>query len=195
MESKLENQEAVPVVETVRVALFHRGKFLILEKDASSRNPGALEFPGGGIDNIKGKTSTEQEQKQTVIEEVQQETGINVEELPIEKVESFGIYYEALEKNGVKKKYRRLIHLFLVRLPDIEDIITKVNKTIDAEGELEDKHENYKWVLPEELINSATSLRENPHTREKVYPLTQNSRHIKELLKTVGYLKFSQSKV
>ncbi len=167
----------------------------MLEKDISSRNPGVLEFPGGKIDEIKEKTSTEQEQRQTAITEVQQETGISVDKLSIEKIESFRIYYEALEKSGFKKKYRRLIHLFLVRLPDTENVNPEVNKTMDAEGKPEDKHKNYKWLLPNELVNSVTILQENPYTKEKVYPLTQNSRHIKKLLQAVGYLKSSESKV
>jgi hypothetical protein len=43
--------------------------------------------------------------------------------------------------------------------------------------------------LPNELINSVTSLVENPDTGEQAYPLSRNSRHIKKLLITTGYLK------
>ena len=186
MEFSPENQEDVPVVETVRAALFHRGKFLILQKDKTARNAGALEFPGGKVDKISGTTSTAEEQKQATMEEVQEETGISIKNFPIEEIDKFSLYFEATEKDGAKKKYRRLVHLFLIRLPDEQEFTLKINETKNAQGESEDKHADYRWVSPEDLVESATVLKENPETKEKVYPLTQNSRHIKKLLKAVS---------
>ena len=191
MEFKPENQEIIPVIETVRAAVFYRGKFLVLRKDKSSRNAGALEFPGGKIDEIVGKTSTVEEQQQATIAEVQEETGIDIAKLPMEKIENFALYYEAVEHDGTKKKYKRLVHLFLIRLPDDENVVLKINETKDPEGQPEDKHEDCTWVSPSELVDSGTLLSENPYTQKKIYPLTQNSRHIKKLLAAVEYLKSS----
>ncbi len=189
MKFGLENQEEVPIIETVRTALFHNGKFLILQKDETSRNAGNFEFPGGKIDEIKGKDSTLEEQKLAVTTEIEQETGIDVHNLPVEKIEDFGLFYEATEKDGKKKKYKRKVHLFLIRIPDKETPTLRINETKDAEGESEDRHEKYMWVSPDELVERATVLKENPHTKEKVYPLTPHSRHIKKLLTAVGYLQ------
>ena len=189
VEFKFENKETVPVVETVRVALFYHGKFLLLEKDATSRNAGALEFPGGKIDDIKDKTSTLEEQKQAAVTEMQQETGIEIEKFPLEKVDSFEIFYQAIEPDGHKKKYRRLIHLFLIRLPDSENVVLKINQTKDEKGESEDRHKDFKWVSPGELANFATSLSENSYTKKKIHLLSKNSRRISQLLKAVEYSK------
>ena len=186
-ENKFENKELPPVIETVRVALLYHGKFLTLQKSADSKNPEAIELPGGKIDEIKGNTSTLEEQKQAAIQEVQQETGIEINKLPIEKIDNFEIYFEATDKNGIKKKYKRMIHLFLVRIPDSQELIPKINQTLNEIGEPEDKHKTYTWISPNTLINSVTALQENPESGEKVYPLSRNSRHIKKLLTATGY--------
>jgi 8-oxo-dGTP pyrophosphatase MutT (NUDIX family) len=186
--NKVENKERL-IVETVRAALFYRGKFLLLQKTADSKNPGALEFPGGKIDEIKEKDSSVEEQIKTTIKEVQEETGLNVEKLPIEKIESFGSYFETTGKDGTTLKFKRITHLFLIRLPDTEKINLKINETKNEKGESEDNHKDYSWVSPDELVNSAISLEENPDTGKQFHPLSRNSRHIKKLLITTGYLK------
>ena len=196
MEQKFENsvetiekKESLPIRETVRAALFYRGEFLILQKNAASKNPGALEFPGGKIDEIKGETSTLEEQEQAVREEVKQETGINIADLSMEKVEDFGTYFETINKDGVKNKNKRRIHLFLIRIPDSYELSIKVNETKNEKGESEDKHENYIWVSPDELIDSAVLLKENPHTGKRTRRLSRNSSAIKKLFKKAGVLK------
>jgi 8-oxo-dGTP pyrophosphatase MutT (NUDIX family) len=186
MEFKPENKEKPPLIETVRGALFYKGKFLILEKDADSKNPKAMEFAGGKIDDIKNKISTDEEQIKALKDEVFQETRIDISKLSPEKIDDFEIFFETTDKDNIKKQYRRLVHLFLTRIPDTEEIEIKVNETKNEEGGSEDKHASYKWVTPEELIKDAISLEENKITGEKNYPLSRNSRHIKKLIEKVS---------
>ncbi|MEK7088702.1 MAG: NUDIX hydrolase, partial [Patescibacteria group bacterium] len=143
--NKVENKEELPIVETVRAALFYRGKFLLLQKAVNSKNPGALEFPGGKIDEIKEKDSTVEEQLKATIKEVQEETGLDVENLPIEKIESFESYFETTGKDGVLLKFKRITHLFLIRLPDTEEINLRINETKNEKEESEDNHKDSRW--------------------------------------------------
>lgn len=191
-ENNIENKESVPTVETVRAAVFYRGKFLVLQKDKNSKNPGALEFPGGKIDVIEGDESTLDEQKESVLSEVKQETKIDIDQMPIEEIDNYGTYFEVLI-NGLITKHKRIVHLFLVRIPDEQEIYPKVNETKNEAGESEDKHKGYIWVSPEELISSTTLLKENPDTGEQAYLLARNSRHIKKLLQVTGYLKEAET--
>lgn len=176
MEFKPERKESEPIVENVRVALVHRGKFLVLEKSPDSKNPGALEFAGGKVDEVTGSSSTEEEQKVAAYTEILEETGIDVRNFPMEHVDDYKTYFEATGKDGIKKEYRRLVHLWLVRLPDGEEFPVTVSETT------EDKHSNYHWLSQDELISAATTLEENPHTEKKQYMLAKNSRPIKKLL-------------
>ncbi len=189
IKNNFENKEKLPIVETVRAALLYRGKFLLLEKSADSKNPGALEFPGGKIDDIKGKDSTLEEQVLSVTKEVEEETGISVSNLPAEKIESFESYFESVSKDGDIKKFKRITHLFLIKLIDDNEIELKVNQTKNEKGESEDNHKGFKWVLPEELVNMAVSLEDNPDTGKHFHPLSRNSRHIKKLLINTGYIE------
>lgn len=185
MESKLEVKEELRPVETVRVALFHRGKFLVLKKSSESKTPQALEFPGGKIDEIAGTVPTLEEQERTAVIEIQQETGLDISQFPLEKIDDFEIFFETIE-GGIKNKHKRNIHLFLVRLPEIMNFIPQVNQTRNEQGGFEDNHESYAWTSSNELIKSVTLLEENPITKEKKYPLSKNSRHIKKLLQATG---------
>ncbi len=189
MKFNFENKETSPTIETVRAALFYKGKFLLLQKSADSKNPGTLEFPGGKIDEIQEKASTSEEQMQSTIKEVQEETGIEIDKLPMEKIESFESYFETTDKDGIVLKFKRITHLFLIRLPDTQEINLKINETKNEKGESEDNHMGYKWVLPDELINSTVSLKKNPYTGKILHPSSRNSRHIKKLLITTGYLE------
>jgi 8-oxo-dGTP pyrophosphatase MutT (NUDIX family) len=175
-----ENKE-VPVVETVRGAIFHRGKFLILEKGPTSKSPDSLEFPGGKIDDIVDATSTKEEQIKSLHDEILQETGIDISSLPKEEIESFKTYFEAKNKKGELVKFKRLVHLYLIRIPDEEEIELKINETMNHHGESEDNHSDHKWLSPEELVKAAVF-----HDTEDT--LLKNSRHIKKLLKEIGYL-------
>ena len=188
-ENSFENKEKLPIVETVRAALFYRGKFLLLRKTADSKNSEALEFPGGKIDETKEKNSTVEEQIKATIKEVQEETGLTIENLPMEKVESFESYFEFTGKDSITLKFKRITHLFLIRLPDAEEINLKINETKNEKGESEDKHKDCRWVSSDELVNSAISFEENPYTGKQFHPLSRNSRHIKKLLITTGHLK------
>ncbi len=208
-----ENKENIKVVETVRVALYHKGEFLLLQKTANSKNPGALEFPGGKVEPIKGDKSTEEEQIDAAMKEVEEETGLDIQNLKKEKIKKdkdkdFVVYFQVPDKDNPKiiNKYKRIVYLFLVRLPDNtnRDLIT-VNRTKNEQGGSEDNHEKAVWVNADTLIKSATVLIEKPNkkndTEEIVdknipevekslfYPLARNSRYLKELLIATGDLK------
>ena len=186
---KVESKETIPTKETVRAAIFHNGKFLLLKKSIDSKNPGGLEFPGGKIDETKGSVSSPEEQEQTIVKEIQEETGISVDKNILKKVKDFKNYFEVVGKDGVTKKNKRLIHLFFVNIPDEQKISLKINETKNEKGESEDKHKSFEWVSPDELIKLATSLKENLDTGEQAYLLSRNSRAIKELLKEIGFIK------
>ncbi len=193
MENKWENRERVPVVETVRVALFHRGKFLILQKTTDSKNPDALEFPGGKIDEIANNTSNEEEQVHTAYKELQEETGVdakNIKGAKIEKVESFEVNFEVPDKSNpsINKRYKRIVHLYLIRIPDEEEIKTEINKITNTEGLSEDNHKDSKWFSPEELITNATKIPDKETNPTRTIPLARNSRHIRTLLEKINYL-------
>ena len=181
MDFSPERKEQVPIVETVRGALFHRGKFLMLEKDADSNNPRALEFSGGKIDNIAGKIATPAEQQQALIAEVVQETKIDINKITPKKVDEFDNYFEVKKPDGTKKQYKRKTHLFLVRLPDDQEVIVSVGGEKNEEGKSEDKHAGYKWVSPQELVTLVTTLEEGKDTKL----VNKNSRRIKKLLESI----------
>ncbi len=183
---QFEQKESIPQVETVRVAIFYRGKFLVLQKSKKSKNPNAIEFPGGKIDNIKNVYSTEEEQMETAIKEVAEETNIDISKLKIERIEDFNVYFETADQED--KGLRRKVHLFLARIPDDENLDIKINTTLTENGQAEDNHANYSWLTPEKLIEGVTTLETNPDTGKKTRPLSRNSRHIKKLLTSVGHL-------
>ena len=70
-----EKQEREPAVETARGAIFYRGKFLLLEKEAASKNPAAFEFPGGTVEKVEGTELTEEGWLETLLRELKEETG------------------------------------------------------------------------------------------------------------------------
>lgn len=181
LESSFENKET-PEIETVRGAIFHRGKFLLLEKGPTSKSPDSLEFPGGKIDDIYGEKSTQEEQLKSLMKEVLEETGINIENSATQEIESFKTYFEAKNKKGELVKFRRLVHLYLIKLDDTEDVELKINDTMNHHGHSEDHHSDHKWLSPEDLIKAAVF-----HDKED--SLLKNSRHIKKLLKEVGEIK------
>lgn len=181
MEFKPEKQEREPEIENVRVALFHKGKFLVLEKSANSKNPNALEFPGGKVDHMEGETSTMEEQKDAAMREIQEETHIDVSRFPMEHVEDYSVYFETQKQDGSRKPHRRRVHLFFIRIPDEEEIGVTIDTLKNVEGMSEDKHSGYYWLTPEELAAKATQLEGNETTGEKTYPLTRNSRRLTKL--------------
>jgi 8-oxo-dGTP pyrophosphatase MutT (NUDIX family) len=138
----------VPVnaAETVRCEIRDAvGRILLLEKHSASKNPGMFEFPGGKIDAARGGRSTAAEQRATIIREVQEETGLEISDVPVEKVESFSYNFEA---GGVS--YVRDVHLFRAQVP-AGDRPVEINRTTTADGESEDKHAGFRWVTREEF--------------------------------------------
>lgn len=132
--------------ETVRCEIRDAtGRILLLEKDPRAKNPGMLEFPGGKIDTKQSGRSTAEEQRATVIREVQEETGLDINGVPLDKIGSFSYVFEA-----GSAAYAREVHLFRAQLskdgPEVE-----VNRTMAAEGGPEDKHAGFRWVTPEEF--------------------------------------------
>ncbi len=188
MKFNFENKESIPIIETSRVALYYRGKFLLLEKSKGSKNPGALEFPGGKIDEIKNQNSTIEEQMESAIREVEEETKIDIKDIPLEKIESYETYFEAKRKDGTTKRSKRIIHLFLAKLNDEKEYDLKVDQMKDENGKSEDNHQGYRWVTPEELVDSAVTLEKNEVTEKQFHPLSRNSRYIKKLLTTTGHI-------
>jgi len=181
MDFSPEKKEQVPVVETVRGALYHRGKFLMLKKDIGSNNPGAFEFSGGKIDDIAGNVSTPEEQAKALVEEVVQETKIDIQNITPEKVDEFENYFEVQKEDGAKKQYKRKTHLFLIRLPDDQEVVVSVGGEKNAEGTSEDKHAGYQWVSPQELVTLVTTLEKENKTKL----VNKNSRRIKKLLESI----------
>lgn len=181
MEFSPEKKEQIPVVETVRAAIYYRGKFLMLEKDKTSNNPGAIEFPGGKIDDIAGVNSTLEEQKKALMDEVLQETQIDLTDVPVEKVDEFENYFEVEKENAVKKKYKRKTHLFLIRLPDEIEIKISTGEEKNEFGGSEDKHAGYKFLSKAELVSAITTLVENEETGDRSVLVNKNSRRVKAL--------------
>lgn len=132
--------------ETVRCEIRDaRGRILLLEKDAASKNPGMLELPGGKIGAARACHSTVDEQRGSVVREVLEETGLDIGRLPIEGAGSFSYAFEA---EGVP--YERDVHLWRVRLTAGDHAVT-INRTMRADGDPEDKHAGFRWVAPEEF--------------------------------------------
>lgn len=103
------------------------------------------EFPGGKIDIARTGRSTLAEQRESVVREVLEETGLDIDALPIERAGSFSYAFEA---EGVP--YERDVHLWRVRLT-AGDHAVSINRTMRADGGPEDKHAGFRWVTPEEL--------------------------------------------
>ena len=179
-----EKQEREPAVETARGAIFYRGKFLLLEKDATSKNPAAFEFPGGTVEKVEGTELTEEGWLETLIRELKEETGIDVRDFHPKKIDDFRYYFETGEEN--KKGHWRHARLFLIQIPDSENISISVGMTKNEIGASEDHHAGHKWVTPRELVELATTLQENPITTKPVRLLGRNSRHIKKLLEAIA---------
>ena len=137
---------SVDKAETVRCEIRDaRGRILLLEKDAASKNPGMLEFPGGKIDTAQAGHSTAAEQRRSVVREVLEETGLDLSGLAIERTGGFSHAFEAA---GIP--YERDVHLWRAQLPAGYDAI-QVNRTMRADGGSEDKHASFRWVTPDEF--------------------------------------------
>ena len=132
--------------ETVRCEVRDAsGRVLLLEKSAASKNPGMLEFPGGKIDQIRAGRSTVAEQRESVLREVLEETGLDLSDLPVERICGFSYTFDI---EGIR--YERDVHLWRVQLP-AGDHAVQVNQTTRADGSSEDKHAGFCWVTAEEF--------------------------------------------
>jgi 8-oxo-dGTP pyrophosphatase MutT (NUDIX family) len=134
-------------VETVRcIVQRSSGEILLLQKSADSKAASLFEFPGGKIDHISGAVSTPAEQRVAVMREVLEEANIDLTSCPPDRKDEFSYSFtpEDIE-------YSRRVHLFHVVLPpgDVEIII---DRTTNAQGGSEDKHQRYVWVSVAELI-------------------------------------------
>ncbi len=136
---------SIDKAETVRAILKKpSGEVLLLQKGKDSKIPDMYEFPGGKIEVIQGEKATLEEQQATVLQEVLEETGINVESGTLHKVDQFTHTFV----NG-QTRYDREIAVFVVSVPG--DVAVVVNRTLKESGEPEDKHQGFLWVSQDEL--------------------------------------------
>lgn len=167
-------------VETVRCAIIHKDKCLLLIKDKGSKNPNGLEFPGGKIDGKKKSISSLFEQKKTTIKEVKEETGINIEDLKLYKLKTFTISF-IVKKGNHKETYKRKVHFFIVVLRSTIKYSVLVGKTKDKKGGSEDKHSGYIWIKLSEL-EKLPKEKDQKSTITKKNTLAQNSSKVSLVL-------------
>ncbi len=147
------------MVETVRCLILKENEMpsqawdrrflgLFLEKNACSKNPFALECPGGKIGDswwqkigyfLKKLFSrnTQKDQVQHVIREVHEETGIK---LAPDQIKFLGDF----KYKNTHTKEETVVHLFFVVLT--KQVRLRVNKTLNRKGEPEDKHAKAQWL-------------------------------------------------
>lgn len=136
---------AVDRAETVRCMIWDtKGRMLLLQKDTGSRNKGMFEFPGGKIESIQGPTATLDEQRAAVINEVREETRIDIKSLPIARLR--GSHYSFVSEGT---RFDRTVHLYTVLLQKNDPTVT-VNQTTRVDGRPEDNHSGFRWVTREE---------------------------------------------
>lgn len=167
--SNIVEQENVNEIETVRCIIERDGSILLLQKSPTSKAPLLYEFPGGKIDTIASAVSTLEEQAYAVIQEVNQETGLNIAPYSPKKEDVFT--YE-FEHEGIS--YKRKVHLFHVTLPAEEQTVV-INAALNAQGKLEDKHEQFVWVTKSELkrLKNKGKLSGNSQQFEKVLGISE----------------------
>lgn len=122
------------MVETVRCIILDReGRILLLQKTPDSKAAGLYEFPGGKIEGAQGESSTLDEQIQTVIAEVLQETNISLDSRIITFIEQFTYSFE---HNG--KNIDRIVYVFKALVHSFDAVL--INKTMNGDGLPEDNH-------------------------------------------------------
>ena len=155
------------MIETVRCEIQDAdGRILLLLKDRNSKNPGMYEFPGGKIEKIRGAHAQEDEQISAAIQEVLEETGLDISEVPLVKK---GSYQYSFIAGGQREK--RDVSLYHAKLPPGKHIVT-VNQTRRADGKPEDNHAGYRWVtLPEfQMLQSIRRIATN-----SILPIHKNN--------------------
>lgn len=149
-------QESKPKfnITTRTVVLTQDNYILLLEKSADSKNPGALEHPGGNIDDInilshqnKNYLLT-QEAKREIIEEtsIPLNTQHNFQPIINPKNNSHDNYFEYTY--SYKGQHRKTgVYCYVTRLPiNHNELIQqiKINTQISNIGEAEDKHQSFE---------------------------------------------------
>lgn len=137
-------------METVRCAIFRKNKkgnleVLVLQKAPDSKNPHALEFPGGKLFDstfmqwiyklcpFKGYF-----QKKQVQREVFEETGLM---LPLKKIH----YLESKTYKNSATKVKTMVYEYFTML-ETQSLKLEINKTLDHNGNSEDKHSGFFWI-------------------------------------------------
>jgi len=139
---------------------------LMLQKNESSKYPGTWEFPGGQIE-------TGESDKDAVIREVLEETGIDLSGIEIQKLQKSYSY----SFNIKGSKYKRDVEFFKVRLKEKSFV-----KIVGNNGNASDNHKSYMWMDPEQYEFTKNYSIDNP---EKTFnTISANSRveNIKEIL-------------
>ncbi len=153
-------------IETVRCVLENsHDQILLLQKSVNSKASELFEFPGGKIDDIAAGSSTLIEQLKAVVNEVKEETGLDISDYSPLKFDEFSYQFIA-----GKNLLRRRVHMFFVRLAPAVLQVT-VNSTVIG-GLLEDKHQLFKWVSKNDLFD----LKVNDK-------LSGNSQHFEKVLR------------
>lgn len=126
--------------ETVRIVVQDSsGNVLLLKKDKTSKARGLCEYPGGNIENIKSLISTPEEQINSAIKELFQETGLKAEPKSLIFADTFDYSFQHKDQ-----KINRRVHRYKTTIPGIKPKI-KLNSLP------EDKHSGYIWVSKNKL--------------------------------------------
>lgn len=131
-------------METVRCAVFRSkdkyNEVLMLQKDVDSKNPYALEFPGGKmIDNawqgfLYNLTPNKRNfQRRQIQREMEEETGLHI---PLAKIQYLG---ERKYKNSATKQITDIYNFFTVLEKDEPVSLNNIGKD-------EDKHARFFWL-------------------------------------------------
>lgn len=148
-------------ITTRSVILTKDNYILLLEKSSDSKNPGALEHPGGNIDK---NILTAHDKNQLLIDEakreITEETSVFIDEhcriIPVNKpqqdINSSTNYFEYSYQYNHKIKNTG-VYCYLVNLPFDHKELTRqiaINKTKNTLGISEDKHQSFKLLTLDE---------------------------------------------
>jgi len=147
----------------VRVALYHRGSFLLLHKDGASKEKGLREFPGGGLEDFEDSYDA-------CIREVSEEANISIQRDTLTEIQEFSYTFH-ISGSG---EYKRTVRLFLCCLDDTKKYSVQLNP--------QEKHEDYSWVTPKGLCRLANRKSVNTYTQKREILLSNASRRVDKLL-------------
>lgn len=147
------------MTDTARIIILQKGKLLLLQKSAESKNPNMWEFPGGKVE--KGESLIE-----AAVKEVEEETTIRLVESQLEKLD-YELSY-SFEHNG--QKLERNVFYFKVNIGD--EIEVQINNKLNEDGQPEDKHADFKWMSLDEyreLVENNTVSQNSIITSDSIY--------------------------